>query len=140
MQTMREFVERHGIEMECQRADSNPYLDMPRGSSHYTCRLRFGRRTLTTPFSQGSAITHTPRTEDVLNSLASDSSGYESAGGSFDAWCSDFGFEPDEEARDPWHRCRWKKTFRAVEKQAEKLKKLLGLELYDELLYRTEQL
>jgi len=112
---------------------SNPNMnDMPAGSAHYKVVLRMGGKQMTVPFSMGPAHCKEPNAEDVLNCLASDSSSVENARGDFEEWASEYGYDTDSRKAE--------KLFRACKKQAESLKKFLGDELYESLLWETESL
>jgi len=82
-------------------------------------------------FSQGSAHTAPPTLADVLDCLASDACTYDQAK-SFEDWAEELGYEPDSRKEE--------RIYRAVKRQAEQLKRLLGAEAYDTLLYHTERL
>lgn len=141
MQTIREFVTKHGIRATHARADRNPNImesEWTRGTRHYLVTLyndgpergAHRVRTMKVYFSQGPAVREPPNAADVLNSLALDSSSYDTASG-FEDWAREFGMEPDQAA---------KRTWTAVEKNREKLHNFLGPDTYEELLYKTEPL
>lgn len=104
-------------------------------------------------FSQGSAHTSDPTLADVLDCLASDASGYENArvrpDGAyhttsnvnskhydtpmhFHNWAEEYGYDTDSRKAE--------KTFRAVKRQSEQLKRTIGNEAYQELLWNVERL
>jgi len=97
-------------------------------------------------FSQGSGHTADPTLADVLNSLASDASGYKNARDlkttqgtghdkrtadylQFDNWAAEFGYDTDSRKAE--------KIFRSVKRQSEQLKRTIGTEAYEELLWNT---
>ncbi len=134
MQTIQSFINRNKIRMSCDWADSNPNMvgddNWSRSASHWKCTIIGpNRRKLTTYFSQGSAISKEPTAADVLSCLASDASG---ATGTFEDWCADYGYDVDSRKAE--------KTYKIIQRQASKLESLLGPELYEELLYKTESL
>jgi hypothetical protein len=132
MQSLKKFIRENHIRMTAEWADENPHMADPMpGASHYKCKLKHGRRSMTVFFSMGSAHTGEPEPADVLDCLASDASGAENAS-SFEDWCSEYGYDTDSRKAE--------KTYRIIERQAEKLKNLLGGELYNELLWKTERL
>lgn len=100
------------------------------------------RRSFSFYFSQGSAHTQDPTLADVLDCLASDASGYENAkprnhserpdSAAFLNWASDYGYDPDSRKAE--------KTFRAIKRQSEQLKRTIGQAAYEELLYNVERL
>jgi len=131
------FAQRHGVEMECQGVAQPLHTEMPAGSFHWRCRLRNGGTgaSMTVPFSMGPALgSAPPAIGTVLGTLGSDAASWENAK-IFEEWASELGFDLD----DPAARQRAKRTFNAVERQAEALKRLLGDEAYDELLWHTDQ-
>jgi hypothetical protein len=96
-------------------------------------------------FSQGSAHTTDPTLADVLDCLASDASGYENARVDtrpdekqdkaltvFEGWASEYGYDTDSRKAE--------KTFRAIKRQSEQLKRTIGAEAYEELLWQVERL
>lgn len=124
--TLQDFIEGHGVRMACDWADENPNMDdMPDGSTHYRCLLRYGRRRLTVPFSMGPAHCKEPELADVLDCLASDACSYDNAR-DFEDWCAEYGYDTDSRKAE--------RTYRAVERQREGLYRLLGDEAYRELL------
>lgn len=130
--TLTQFVNRYHVTMTAEWADANPHMNDPvPGSSHWKCRLRVGRRSLTVYFSMGPALNGEPTVQDVLDCLASDAVGYENAR-SFEDWASEYGYHPDSRKAE--------RTYRAVERQANGLKRLLGAEVYGVLLWKTERL
>ena len=86
---------------------------------------------MTIYFSQGPAIAREPSAADVLDCLASDAAGYESAG-SFEDWASEYGYDTDSRKAE--------RTYKAVEKQAADLARILPVDAYNDLLWHTERL
>lgn len=156
MQSMHEFVARHGIGIEPpMRVPSNPNMadqEWARTAKHYAVTLTHGRKTMTLHFSQGSGIREEPTAADVLNALALDSSGFDNADGDFETWASEYGIEIDVNCRHMTPRraesmgydCAAtyaaEATFKTVASQAKRLKTFLGAGLYAELLHETESL
>jgi hypothetical protein len=137
MQTIEQFVKKHGIHFDAHQIPSNPNMsDMPTGSRHWSCTLRrnqgepFG--TLTIPFSQGPAIIEDPTAEDILDCLASDASGIESSAETFEDWCGEYGYDTDSRKAEA--------IFNACVEQTERLRAFLTPEEFEELLYDTEKL
>lgn len=145
--TIEQFIQKHGIKFECHRVETRPDGLMDSDNSmtrHFRCRIISNRELLgrTRPrsfglyFSQGSAHTQDPTLADVLDCLASDASGYENAYGNggtrFEQWAEEYGYDTDSRKAE--------KTFRAIKRQAEQLKRTLGQEAYEELLWNTERL
>lgn len=131
--TLDAFVQQHGLTMTCEPADSNPNMAADdrwnHDASHYRCVLKRGRRSMTVPFSMGSAHTKPPRIDEVLNALASDSDG---ANELFESWCNELGYDSDSrKAEQIFNTCR---------RQAKRLRQFLGEQAYDQLLYGTERL
>lgn len=85
-----------------------PVTDWDRKATHWVFTLkREGRGhcdPLVTFYSQGSAHTKPPSTADVLASLVMDAQG---AGGSFEDWCADTGYDIDSrKAERLYDQCR----------------------------------
>jgi hypothetical protein len=132
MKTIGQRIKEDKIRIEAEYSDNNPNMaDETWQANHYKVLLKKGNKQLTTYFSMGMAHTQEPTAEDVLDSLAMDASGIENAR-SFDDWCANYGYDTDSRKAE--------KTFKACEKQAEKLKVFLGEELYKEYLFNTESL
>jgi hypothetical protein len=132
--TAKGFVNARNIRIESERANENPNIDdMPVGSNHYRVTLRYGRRQMTVPWSQGPAITHDPDAADVLDALASDATGFEQAR-DFEDWASEYGYDPDSRKAE--------RTYKAIERQTRQLKQFLDdkSEDYETLLYGLERL
>lgn len=130
--TMQEFIKAHKITMTAEWADSNPNMEDSGNMDHWKCILKMGRKRLTVPFSMG--IGHNgkaPKVEDVLDCMASDSSGIDNTT-SFEDWCADYGYDTDSRKAE--------RTFRVCERQAQKLRAFIGDNDYETLLYDTERL
>jgi len=133
MATMKQFVNKNRIKARAEWADSDPHMADLQNMNHFKVTLRAAGRQMTLYFSQGYGISGEPTAADVLNCLASDSSSIENnllTG--FEGWASDLGYDPDSRKAE--------KVFKTCEKQAERLKKFLGEELYKNLLWKTEGL
>lgn len=152
--SLPEFIAKHGIKFECRRVESradglmsdvrpNTGKNLP----HFVDTMRHFRCRITAPcctgkhsqkkmvgfglyFSQGSAHTEDPTLADVLDCLASDASGYD--GQTFENWASDYGYDTDSRKAE--------KTFRAIKRQSEQLRRTIGQDAYEELLYKVERL
>lgn len=128
LQTLEQFIARHGIEFTAEpRATRDDGL-MRDSKKHWLCRLRNGEALMVLWFS-GRAAVHSVSCADVLNYLAMDTSGIE---GSFEEWARDLGYDEDSRAAE--------RIYNACVDQSAELHRLLGQELFDELLYKTERL
>lgn len=134
MQTIKQFLRQYPITMRVDWADSNPNMTADdkwmREARHFRCIMRYHRKQMTVPFSQGCLIEREPTVADVLDCLASDASGIDNAR-SFDDWASDLGYDPDSRKAE--------KTFTIIQSQSAKLKAFLGDDGYEALLYQTER-
>ena len=72
-----------------------------------------------------------PTLETILDCLASDASGIENAR-TFEDWAGEYGYDID--SREAY------KTYKVTKRQTEKLRALLGPELFDRLVWHTERL
>jgi hypothetical protein len=119
--TKTELLKR--VKITCKRAKVNPHMtDMPAGSAHWRCTLRYRGRQMTCPFSQGPAICREPTAEDLLECLLMDASGADQP---FEDWAGDYGYDTDSRKAE--------RTHNACVAQTEKLKRLLG-EDFDEFM------
>jgi hypothetical protein len=132
MQSLRSFIKDTHIRMSSEYADANPNMQNETEMNHYKVVLKSKGKQLTTFFSMGLGLTREPETENVLDCLASDASGYENAQ-SFEDWCSEYGYDTDSRKAE--------KTFNIIAKQAKQLERFLGSrETYEKLLWNTERL
>lgn len=125
--TYDEAAERFGIGFECARVDQRKdglNGDWDAAARHFRCRIKCGRRAFGLYFSQGSAHTAAPTPADVLNCLVSDAQSYDNAN-DFEDWCSEYGYDTDSRKAE--------RTWRAVKKQAEQLKRTVGDKAYEAL-------
>lgn len=126
------FIASQGITMKSHRVAKRPDGVMTDSPRHFRCVIEStqhkGRMSLY--FSQGSAHVDEPTAEDVLDCLASDASSYD--GNTFEQWARELGYDTDSRKAE--------KTYKAVKRQAEQLKRFLGDEAYETLLYKTERL
>ncbi len=101
--------------------DSNPSMPDP-SMDHYKCTLFNDGRQMVVFFSKGSGHKGAePTLDEVLECLASDCAQL----GSFEDWCSDFGFDSDSRKAE--------RTYNAIVKQEAALRRLLGDE-FDSVL------
>lgn len=141
MMDLEAFIAKYNITMElCTRANDNPnmHADGKERMHHYHVTLANGspgykRMRLSSYFSMGSAHTRIPTVQDLLSCFASDVGSIESAR-SVEMWASDMGYSIEE----PADLKKAKHTYRACEKERESLKRFLGEQAYDELIYKVE--
>jgi hypothetical protein len=131
MKTIKALVAENKIRMNVEWANENKHNPEWKDANHYKVTLRRGNKQLTTYFSQGYGISGEPKAEDVLDCLASDSSGIDNAR-SFEDWAGEYGYDTDSRKAE--------KIYNVCVKQAAKLKAFLGDSLYEKLLYDTERL
>lgn len=130
MQTMKDFVRKNKITIDSVIVGENPNFDAdPKWQEyHYKSTLKYKKKQMTIYFSMGIGLGYEPKVEEVLNCLASDSSSVENE--DFENWCRNLGYDTDSRKAE--------KIYKICQKQAEKLEKFLGEELYKELLWNTE--
>lgn len=149
--TIERFILRHGLVMAFEQVDENP--NMPAfetwgaTASHYEVTIsRLGPALwpheiaagktrdagipYTTFFSMGSAYRGDPELPDVLDCLANDASMFDCAR-DIDDFAADLGYSKPSEAQ---------RVYKACKRTSKGLTRLLGLELYSDLLYHTERL
>jgi hypothetical protein len=134
MQSLTAFCEEHGITLQ---AAHDGEETAPDGWRHdlWTCRLKrkdgHATSSMTVPFKMGQGHKGKPPTlADVLDCLASDSASVEEAE-NFHDWAHSLGMNLDS--------IKDREIYQACERQARALKRFLGRELYEELLYATER-
>lgn len=138
MSTIQEFIAMNGLTAAISPADDNPNMDHdpkhPMDHWRVVVKMSDGDRPvkMTTYFSMGSGHNgKAPELGDVLDCLASDAASVENAR-DFADWCSEYGYDTDSRKA---HR-----TYTVCKRQAERLRKLLGVTAYDDLLWNTERL
>ncbi|HET7178382.1 MAG TPA: hypothetical protein VFI14_01595 [Chryseosolibacter sp.] len=129
--TIAQFIKANRISMTAERTDFNPHMEDSRNMDHWKCVVGMGGKRMTVVFSQGFGHKgKEPKLADVLNCIAFDASSVENSP-SFEDWASDLGYETDSRKAE--------KTFKYVEHQAKRLRKFLGDDLYQTLLWNTER-
>lgn len=103
--TLAALCERDAITAEAEEVGCPGDCDRRRGEhpdpGHRHFRVTLTRtdgadtRTMETPYSMGSGLTDDPDAPGVLGSLLLDASGYENAGGSFEEWAGEYGYDTD---------------------------------------------
>ena len=115
MRPLEQFAKQRGITFECQPVNSRK------------CRIGQYKLAFTLYFSQGSGHTKAPTLCDVLSCMAADdAASYENAG-SFEDWAQEYGWDTDSRKAE--------KVYRAVKRQAEQLKRVLGADNYAYLIF-----
>lgn len=144
METINEFIASNGLSAAVSPADSNPNMDdngfapalgKP-DMDHWRVIIKMsdGDRPakMTTYFSMGKGHHgKAPELADVLDCLGMDAASVENAR-DFADWCSEYGYDTDSRKA---HR-----TYTICKRQAERLRKLLGINAYNDLLWETERL
>lgn len=134
MKPIADFVKDNQITMTVERADSNPAQPEWNDADHWRCRLvsRLNKSRMTVYFSKGYGHHGAePIASEVLDCLAMDAAGIENSG-DFTDWCNEYGYDTDSRKAE--------RTFKLIQKQADQLRRLLGDDSYNELLWNTERL
>jgi hypothetical protein len=103
------------------------------GWYHYPYRVTLSRKghgSMRLTWRQGTAHTNDPNVVEVLDCLASDAAGFVNAQG-FEDWCSEYGYDSDSRKAE--------KIYRAVERQTDSLRRVLGDD-FETVLFETENL
>jgi hypothetical protein len=150
--TVHDFVQQRGISMNAAYVDRITDADgwehdawkcvlIRRETEVYSFRNERGdlvnghkdtRRQMTVNYRMGTGHHGAaPRLIDVLDSIASDAAGVEDAR-DFETWASDYGYDPDSRKAE--------RIYRACQRETTRLKKFLGDEAYNTLLWETERL
>lgn len=138
METLDEFIARHGIEAEAEWSDSNPNApDWPAAATHWAVTLRTDEKVAPGPiyFSQGMAHTEEPSAADILDCVALDATMLENAGGDG----VDLAVEMGEVIDSAADVAKARKTAEVIEENAEKVRALIGAEAFEALLWDTER-
>lgn len=127
---LSDFIEQHAITADVVAADTNPHMDDDRlPMDHWRVTLRRPRSKMTVYFSMGRGHNgKEPTVGAVLDCLASDSS---NIGDSFEDWCADYGYDTDSR--------KALRTFNMCRRQAERLRKFLGTDAYEALIFKVER-
>ena len=126
---MKEFVKRHGITMTTESWHENPNFDGSEQMHHYRCELTKDGSRMKLFYSMGLGLKGRPTVEDVLECLALDAVSYDNTA-DFEDWANELGYSDDS-----IKACR---TYKAVKRQTEALKKFLG-EAYYTLRWEIEE-
>jgi len=131
MLTMQEFLTKYPVKVTSELTDANPNMDdMPKGSAHWRVTLRFGRSRMSFHYSQGPAVVEEPEVADLLDCCAMDAACYENAR-NFEDFCAELGYDTDSR--------RAERVYKVCGRQAASLKRMLGDEAYETLLWNTER-
>jgi hypothetical protein len=129
---LAQFITTNSIKLtSCTAVNENPNIPDWQDAHHYKVTLKHGRRQFTLYWSQWYRIQHEPFLDDILDALASDSTGYEGAD-SFEAWADENGYDTDSRKAE--------KTYKLIGSQARKLKQFLGEDNYKQLLWDIERI
>ena len=126
MAKLKTFIQENGITARSEWADKNPNMDDWKDAHHYKVVLerRNPHRQMTVYFSMGSGHTKEPSAEDVLDCLCSDYWTLENGNG-FEEWAEELGYDTDSRKAE--------RTYRAVSRQSDKLRRFLGCALEEAL-------
>jgi hypothetical protein len=123
--TLKQFAKAHKIGIQYMSVAENPTMsDGGKGMNNYFVSLNVNGdyfNAMGLFFSMGKGIEHKPRAIDVLECLKSDILTDET---SFREFCDNFGYDTDSRMAE--------ETYKYIIEQTVKLKKWLGLELYEE--------
>lgn len=130
-QTLAQFIQKHGIRMTCERWHENPNMHGGRDMDHWKVTFRRGEgkgsKRYTTYFSMGFGHAGQPPTaQDVLRCLADDVTD-----DTFEDWASDMGWDTDSR--------KALQTYQTCKRQSQRVKRWLGADVFEELVYHTER-
>jgi hypothetical protein len=129
--TMADRLTEYGLKVSVEREESRPdgfgENDMHR---HFRCIVtrKGSRARYLCHFSQGSAHTEDPTPEDVISALISDADGIRDG---FERWAAELGYDTDSRKAE--------RIFKACEKTAAGLRRLLSDAEIEALTYETER-
>lgn len=129
-QTMQQFIDSNNIRVvQYTQVSQNKNNPGWHDANHYYVTLkRKGGKQISTYFSKGYGHSDEPQPNEILSCFALDSSGIENAG-DYEDWLSEFGYEDNASGRKLYNTCL---------KQSERVKRWLGDDLYEELLWDTD--
>lgn len=131
--TLQQFIDKLGITISNQPTGENPHMEDSGRMDNWKVKLRSKKQGTTMRLYYSKGVGHhgaEPTADEVLDCLASDTAGIDNSNG-FNDWCSEYGYDTDSR--------RAEKTYRQCERQAERLKKFLGEEYYNDLLWNIER-
>jgi hypothetical protein len=134
MQKLEQFLRGTDVAMRCRRvpttADCGLGLKQPWSAKLYACELHRGNghRPVKTFIGSDNG---SPDLYDVVDVVAAEAAVVDDAHG-FEDWAVRMGFDPDSR--------RDERVYRAARHQARLLRRLLGNEAYEQLLWHTERL
>lgn len=138
LESLESFAARMGLTMETEQIGERPDGLMGSSATHYRCRImrrhdlseeKTGNREMTVFFSMGGGLTGEPELPDVLNCLASEIASVENEG---DKWEWMESLDMVSRAGD--------EAWQTIQRQRDDLRKLLGREGLETLLWETERL
>jgi hypothetical protein len=114
--------------LSCRRVSRNPHMtDEKWQADHWSCTLSRKGKRMRVVFSKGKGHHgKEPTTGEIIESLAMDASGYEGARG-FEDWAADYGYDVGS--------IRARRTFKAVQSEARRLRRFLGDKLYERVVH-----
>lgn len=125
--TMQQFIEQHTITLTATRTDRNPDMSDFEGD-HWRVTLKRPGKQMSLHYSKGYGHGGAPPTaEEVLECLCSDAC---TDGGTFEDFCDYYGYDSDSRKAE--------KSYKAVQRQTDKLRRFLGADLFTELLQTEE--
>ena len=124
---MQQFIDHHTITLNATRTDRNPDMSDFEGD-HWRVTLKRPGRRMSLYFSKGYGHGGAPpTTEGVLECLRSDAC---TDGDTFEEFCFSLGYDSDSRKAE--------KTYKAVQRHTDKLRRFLGADLFTELLQTEE--
>lgn len=128
--TLASFIKRNNLTMTAEKAAENQNMTDFEGD-HWKVVIKKNGRRMTSYYSMGYGHKgREPKLKEVLDCFASDASSVENLR-SLEEWARDLGYDEDSRKAE--------KIYKTIGKQAERLKTLLGMKLYTELLFDTER-
>ena len=125
--TLQQFIDRHNLILTATRTDRNPAWPDFDGDHWRVGLKRLGHK-MTLVFSKGYGHKGAPPiAEEVLECLCSDAC---TDGDTFEEFCFSLGYDSDSRKAE--------KTYKAVQRHTDKLRRFLGADLFTELLQTEE--
>jgi hypothetical protein len=134
MQTLEKFLAGSDLKLRYRQislnGDGAPLDGARRTATRYRCELRGlnGARPVTTIIDTDDGP---PDMSEVLDAVAAEAAVVEAAA-CYEAWAVQMGFDPDSRSGE--------RVYRATRRQGNALRRLIGEEAYEALLWETERL
>ena len=117
--TSKQFIEKYKITVTNQYATTNPHMKDMEYANHYKTTIKKDGKSFTIYYSKGIELKDEPTADEVIECLSMD---YNCILGGLDDFIDNLGYEREQ----------GKKIFNLVERQTQKMFKLLGFDAFQD--------